>query len=378
MSAGEVRLRKLADRFGDVIGTSASRLPDGTAVAWAVHVTDDDDNDEDDDDAAAAAAARASDRSDAGVVTVLGASASESAVVLLRLAASPLIAMQIVRSLCHRGGELGPEHAALAVGTLAWLAPEDVSLAPALARPPAYLIVTPRDVGIEDSSAELVVAAGITWAEALRPSSELRALVTARRGVAPPTPARTTGAELQTTATSMIGVLRRSTDERAVSAAGHGLAHIIAHGAGPALLPPLTDVLRDATATARARETAAHLLDETGTIEPVLELFLAPATRPLVESVVRLRVLEAVAAVAVEQPLVEATAVGLPAGFRLDSDLRIVEVEEAVEQHPQAWVGWLLAQLPPFEAAPRSPVARVVQAFLAPIRDAIRRQLQRD
>ncbi|MBA3817296.1 MAG: hypothetical protein H0X17_00255 [Deltaproteobacteria bacterium] len=377
MSAGQSRLRKLADRFGDVIGTAASRLPDGTAVAWAVHVGDEDLDDDATDDASSNASdddVTARDSREAAVVTVLGASATDSRVVLLRVVASPLVAMQIVRSLCHRGGE----HGALALGALAWLAPEDVSLAPVLARPPAYLLVAPREVGVEDPSAELVVAAGVMWPEALRPLGELRALVVARGGVAPAAPVRMSGGELQAMATSMVGVLRRSIDESAVSAAGHGLAHMIAHGAAPALLRPLVEVLRDATVPPRAREAAAHLLDEAGAIEPVLELFLAPATRPIVESVVRLRVLEGVAAVAVGQPLVEATAVGLPAGFRLESDARIVEIEDALERHPHAWVSWLLEQLPPFEDASPSPTSRVVQALLAPIRDALRRQLQRD
>ena len=345
-TAQQLRLREIASAFGEIAGTSTSRLPDGREVAWAVHVAD-------------AAAVELIDGPD-GMVTVLG-TGTAGTVVLMRLVATPLVAMQIVRSLCHR-------EAGLVAGTLAWLTPEDVDLVPVLARPSAYLLVAPLALAMAEAPDELVVAVGLSWAETLRPLDELHAVAIARDGLSTRVIARFDATEMRTTAMSMIGVLRRLTDDRAVSAAGHGLSHLIARGAGPALLRPLVEVLRDAAASVQARETAAHLLDEAGAIEPVLELVLTPATRAIGMSAFRLRVVESVAAVAIDAPLADATEVGLPDGFRLDSEARLADLEQAVDVDPDAWVGWLLDRVPP-------PATQLVETFVTPIRAALRRQL---
>ncbi|MEJ7598865.1 MAG: hypothetical protein WKG01_13235 [Kofleriaceae bacterium] len=355
-TAAEVRLREIASAFGEIVGTSTSRLPDGREVAWAVHVAD----------AAAVELTDGVDEVAPEVVTVLG-TGTAGTVVLLRLVASPLAAMQIVRSLCHR-------EARLAAGMLPWLTPEDVDLVPVLARPSAYLLVAPGALAMEEAPDELVVAVGLSWAETLRPLDELHAAVIARDGLSTPVIARFNAAEMRTTAMSMVGVLRRLTDERAVSAAGHGLSHMIARGAGPALLRPLVEVLRDATASVQARETAAHLLDEAGAIEPVLELVLTPATRAIAMAAFRLRVVESVAAMVIDAPLADATEVGLPEGFRLDSEERIADLEQAVELDPDAWVGWLLDRVPPRDTT-ADPRTQLVETFVTPIRAALRRQL---
>ncbi len=326
-------LIEIAQTIGEVAGRATSRLKDGTEVAWAANVIERGDDrgiDHADD-----SAAPGDDVGDNQVVTVVGA--SEDLLLLLRVVAGPFTAMQIVRSLCHRGPSAP-------VGTIMWLEPEDMSLAPLFSRPSAYLLVSPCDVGIEHGSPELLVAAGLSWREVVLPLDELRAIVIARNGVAPPPVATLTGPELRTAAMSMLAILKQSTDDRAISIVAYGLSQLIERGAAAALIQPLADVLRDGKATLQARESAAHLLDEAGAIESVIELVLADETRHVALPVVTLRALELLADIAITEPLAGAITLGLPDGFMLDSDERIADVEAAIQREPVAWAAWLAAR----------------------------------
>jgi hypothetical protein len=309
---------EIAASIGEIEGTASSRLADGTEVAWTAHVIERDTAPSD------------------GAVTVVGA--GDEPLLLLRIVASPLAAMQIVRSLCQRNADAR-------VGTILWLAADDASLSPFFSRPSAYLLVPPEDVGIEHSSTELLVAAGLAWSEVNRPIKELRAIVVARDGVAPSTAGAWSGPDLKAAATSMLEVLKRSTDASAIDVAARGVSELLAKGAAAALIRPLAEVLRDSGATTLARESSAHLLAEAGAIEPVLELVLADKTRSIVMSAFLLCVLETVSSL--QGPLDDAERLGLPRGFQLDSEARLVDVEAAAVRDPAAWTAWLLERLPP-------------------------------
>lgn len=300
-------LREAADELGEVLGTSASRLEDGREVAWAVHIDE----------------GRGDD-----VATVLGESDGKR--LLLRIQVGPLAAMAIVRSLVYRAAALEP-------GQLVWLEPGDVNLAPFLGRPSAYLLV-------ELEGEDTLVAAGVLWSEVALAPDTLRALVVAREGIAPSMMGNLSGVALRDAATSMLATLRRTQDEHAVHVAATGLSYLIERGAAKALVDPLVVVLRDEHAHRAARESAALLLDEADTIRPVLALVREDAMRPVVLPVVKLRIVDKVADLAVTQPLADATRLGLAEGFTLD-EARLPELERAIERDPVTWAEWLVERL---------------------------------
>ena len=253
--------------------------------------------------------------------------ASPHALLYLKVQASPLAAMQIVRGLCHRADPAAP-------GALAWLHPDDTPLAPYFFRPTAYVLVEPDEVGL-DAPDGVLVAAGLTWAEVLLPTEQQLDVVSERDGLTR-TIAQFTGAELRAAAEGMVAVLARSSAELAISSAALGLSALIGRGAGAALVAPIAAVLRDPSATDASRETAAHLLAEANAFDPILEL----VPSPLVMGAFRLAVVEAVAALAVDQPLHGSANLGLPRGFRLDHEARLADLEAAIDRHPDRWRTW--------------------------------------
>jgi hypothetical protein len=316
MNDAKERLRDIARAFGVVVGSSTSRIEDGTEVAWAVHAGSDDPDTWTDEE------------------TVLAMGAKDQKALLLRCG-RPLAAMAIARSLAHRAeGGILP-------GSVRWVHAADVSSCGILERPSAFLILEASELGI--ASPDVVVVAGLSWPEALLGVEEARAVAIARRGQTPI--ARMDGRTAQEAAAAMLDVLTRSTDNDALEAAAAGLDAMIALGVGKLLAVGFMRVYRDPTAAGAARDIAAHLMADTEAVEPLMLTLLDGTASESALVALRLWILEKAVDFETRGHLSADPSLGLPDDWHLTEET-IPELEAAITTHPASWIRWALPRLP--------------------------------